>query len=82
MTRYIIMIVTALLLVSCNNNSIVDIPNKGTNKGLDNSAVTTKVYTKVLKSIPKVSNIPSECFDEHGLYQPNRGHDSLDCDNL
>lgn len=76
------MMITALLLVSCNDKSIVDIPNKGTNKGLDNSAVTTKVYTKTIKSIPKVSNIPSECLNSAGQLDTNRGHDSLDCDNL
>lgn len=78
MTRHIIMTLTALLLISCNDKGIVDIPNNGTVKALDNSAATTKV----IKSIPKVTNIPSECFDNNGNFDSNRGHDSLDCDNL
>ena len=26
--------------------------------------------------------IPLECFDENGVFDSNRGHDYLDCDNL
>lgn len=82
MTRYIIMTLTALLLISCNDKGIVDIPNNSTSKGLDNSAADTKVYTKTIKSSVKRTNIPKECYDTNGNFDSNRGHDSLDCDNL
>lgn len=26
--------------------------------------------------------IPIECYDENGVFDSNRGHDYLDCDNL
>lgn len=26
--------------------------------------------------------VPDECFDDNGIFDSNRGHDSLDCDNL
>lgn len=29
-----------------------------------------------------IRGIPSECFDDNGIFDSNKGHDSLDCDNL
>lgn len=67
MTRYIIMMITALLIVSCNTKSIVN--SAAYTNDMSNSAV-------------KVYNIPIECYDENGIFDSNRGHDALDCDNL
>lgn len=78
MTRYIIMTLTALLLISCNDKGIVDIPDKGLKTSIVNSAASTKVY----KTSVKHTNIPKECYDNNGNFDSNRGHDSLDCDNL
>ena len=55
--------ITALLLVSCNDNSAAY------TNDTSNSAV-------------KVYNIPIECYDTNGIFDTNRGHDALDCDNL
>jgi len=74
MTRYIILIVTALLLVSCNDKGIVS-SAAYTNKSIISSAAYTN---KGLKH----TNIPIECLNELGQLDTNKGHDALDCDNL
>lgn len=92
MIRYIIMTITALLLTNCTSKRVVE-----TNSAADNNdkayLLKSECYQDEIKYNPKgiltvvipiscLVLIPSECFDEQGLYQPNRGHDSLDCDNL
>lgn len=75
MTRYIILMITALLLTNCSTKSVTI----GNSKQLVNS---TKSLSNQTNELVRRVIIPFECFDDNGNFDSNKGHDSLDCDNL
>lgn len=82
MTRYIIITVTALLLVNCNNQLVTNGNSKqliNSTKSLSNQLIKS---TKSVNELPMVTKIPLDCQNELGQLDTNKGHDSLDCDNL
>lgn len=52
------------------------------------SCACTNMKTKPMLTLETPSlelneqGIPVECYDENGVFDSNRGHDYLDCDNL
>ncbi len=75
MTRLITICLTALLLTNCTTKSVTN----GNSKQLTNSIKSLSNQTNEL--VRRVI-IPFECFDDNGNFDSNKGHDSLDCDNL